>query len=190
MKIQIAKRSAEKKSEVNKLRREGSIPAVIYARGKAAETMAVNSAEFSALLRNVQPGRLSTQKFTLVEEGGKERQAILKEIQYHVTNYQVIHLDFEELHEKEPVNVKVPIECTGIVDCVGIKLGNVLRQVIRTVRVRCLPKNIPSVFYLDIKNLGPYESKRLSDLDIPNTIRPLANMNEVVVVLDKTLDAR
>lgn len=185
MKLQILKRSAEKKSEANKLRREGLVPAVIYARGKSAENVAIKSNDFNALLRNVQPGHLSTQKFTLVDESGKERQAIIKEIQYNVTNYQVIHLDFEELREKEPINVKVPIECTGVVDCIGIKLGGVLRQVIRTIRVRCLPNDIPSAFYLDIKNLGARESKRLSDLDIPNNIRPLANMNEVAVVIVK-----
>jgi large subunit ribosomal protein L25 len=185
MKLQISKRSAKKKSEANVLRREGFIPAVIYIRGKAAETVAVKSSEFSTLLRHVQPGRLSTHKFTLVDENGKERQAILKEIQYHVTNYAVIHLDFEELHENELINVKVPIECVGANDCPGVKLGGVLRQVIRYLRVRCLPPHIPSAFYLDVKPLGPRESKRLSDLEIPNTIRPLANMGEVAAVIVK-----
>lgn len=185
MKLEIVKRSAEKKSEANQLRRNGFIPAVIYVRGKAAESVAVSSAEFASLLRHMQPGRLSTQKFTLVDENGRERQAILKEIQYNVTNYAVIHLDFEELHHDTLVNVKVPIDCVGMVDCVGIKLGGVLRQVIRTLPVRCLPKDIPSAFVLDVRSLGPQESKRLSDLNIPNTIRPLANMNEVAVVIVK-----
>lgn len=185
MKLQITKRSAERKSEATKLRREGFIPAVIYVRGKNAENVTIKSAELQTLMRNIQPGRLSTHKFTLVEENGKERHAILKDIQYNVTNYNVIHLDFEELHDNEYINVKVPIECTGIVDCVGIKLGGVPRQVIRKLRVRCLPKDMPSAFYLDIKSLALFESKRLSDLDIPNDIRPLANMNEVAIVIVK-----
>lgn len=185
MNLQIAKRSGDRKSEVSHLRREGFIPAVIYVRGKPAETVAIKSAEFNALLRQVQPGRLATQRFSLIDEKGKKRNAILKEIQYHVTTYNVIHLDFEELHEDQPVQVKVPIECTGIADCVGIKLGGVQRQVIRYLKVRCLPKDIPTVFYLDIRSLGPRESKRLSDLTIPETVRPIANMNEVAVVIVK-----
>lgn len=184
MKLQISKRSADKKGDTKKLRREGFIPAVIYLRGKEGENVALRSSEFSSLLRLVQPGRLSTQVFTL-DHNGKERRAILKEIQYHPTTYNVIHLDFEELHDNLPVNVKVPIECTGVVDCIGVKLGGVLRQVIRHLRVRCLPKDIPTVFQLDVKNLGQRETRRLKDLEIPKTIRPLADLNEVAVVIVK-----
>lgn len=185
MKLQILKRSAESKSEAKKLRREGLIPAVIYLHGKAGENAAVNNAEFKALLRQIQPGRLSTQVFTLVGDDGKDRKAILKEIQYHVTTYDVIHLDFEELHDNIQVNVKVPIECVGMADCIGIKLGGVLRQVIRYLRVRCLPKDIPGTFVLDVKDMAERDSRRLSDLTIPNTVRPLANLNEVVAVIVK-----
>lgn len=184
MKLQVKKRSQEKKSEVNKLRREGYIPAIIYVRGKPAEPIAVKASEFEALIRQIQSGRLSTQKFKLVENG-IEREAILKEIQYAITTYQIIHLDFEELQQNQPVNVKVPIECTGIVDCVGIKLGGVLRQVIRSLRIRCFPKDIPAAFFLDVKSLGIRESRRLSDLEIPQTIRPLADLNEVAAVIVK-----
>lgn len=185
MKLQFLKRSAEKKSEVNRLRREGVIPAVIYHRGKNTETIAVKGSEFSSLLRTVQPGRLSTQVFELVDESGKVRKAIIKDIQYNVVNYNVIHLDFEELHDDLPVNVKVPIECVGVVDCPGIKLGGSLRQVIRNVRVRCLPKDIPAAFIVDIKTMGIKDVRRLGDLEIPNTIRPLASLKEVAIAIVK-----
>jgi large subunit ribosomal protein L25 len=185
MKLQTVKRAGEKKSEVTKLRREGFIPAVLYVRGKEGETLAVKSSEFSAFLRGLKSGHLPTTIFTLTDDQGKERRAIIKDIQYNVINYDVTHLDFEELVDGQKVNVKVPIECTGIVDCVGIKLGGVLRQVIRHVRVRCLPKDIPSFFELDIKELAMKQSKRLSDIAIPETIRPLVDLNEVVAVIVK-----
>lgn len=185
MKLQVFKRALLKKSEIKKIRREGDIPAVLYVKGKATDSMTVKGVEFQTLLRGVQPGRLSTMLFTLVDEKGKERKAILKEIQYEPTTYKVQHLDFEELFNELKVSVKVPIECTGIVDCAGVKLGGVIRQVIRFLRVRCLPKDIPSVLQVDVKNLGLFESKRLSDLSIPETVRPLADLNEVAVVIAK-----
>ncbi len=110
---------------------------------------------------------------------------ILKDIQYDPTNYSIIHLDFEELLDDVPVNVKVPIECTGVVDCTGVKLGGILRQVIRHLRVRCLPKDMPSFFQVDVKAMGIMDVKRLADLNIPQTVRPLADMNEVAVVIAK-----
>lgn len=185
MNLKFINRAADKKSESNRLRREGLIPAIIYQRGKEGTAIAVNNNEYQAIIRKVQPGRLSTHVFTLVDEKGKEHRAILKEIQYKVTNYDVLHLDFEELVDNVPVNVKVPIECTGVADCIGVKLGGVLRQVIRYLRVRCLPKDIPNVLTYDVKNLNARESRRLKDLEIPQTIRPLADLNEVAVVIVK-----
>ncbi|QLH35668.1 MAG: 50S ribosomal protein L25/general stress protein Ctc [Parachlamydiaceae bacterium] len=186
MKLNVTKRTAGKKSESKQLRRAGQIPAIIYMRGKeTADNITLKGFEFESLLRQIQPGRLSTQVFTLVDEQGKERKVLLKEIQYHVTKYDVIHLDFEELVDDVPVNVKVPIECTGVVDCIGIKLGGVLRQVIRFLKVRCLPKDIPSAFTLDIKDMEQRETRRLKDLNIPDTIRPLVDLNEVAVAIVK-----
>jgi large subunit ribosomal protein L25 len=185
MKLKTMKRTGESKSEVKKLRREGYIPAVLYVKGKNGETVAINANEFSAYLRNVKSGHLPTTIFTLVDDKGAERRAVIKDIQYEITTYNVTHIDFEELVPDHKVNIKVPIECTGQVDCIGIKLGGVLRQVIRHVRVRCLPKDVPSFFELDVRELGLRQSKRLKDLQIPKSVRPLVDLNEVVAVIVK-----
>lgn len=185
MKLQTVKRTADSKSEVKKLRREGYIPAVLYVKEKSGETLAVNASDFTANLRHVKSGHLPTTVFSLVDENGRERRVLIKDIQYAITTYNVTHLDFEELVDDHKINVKVPIECVGQVDCVGIKLGGVLRQVIRHVRVRCLPKDIPTFFELDIRELGIKQSKRLADIQIPNTVRPLTDLKEVVAVIVK-----
>jgi large subunit ribosomal protein L25 len=185
MKLKVFKRTLLKKSELNKIRREGNIPAAMYVRGQATDNITINGNEFSAHLRAVQPGHLSTTIFILVDDQGKERRAILKDIQYEATTYKVQHLDFEELFDDVKVNIKVPIECVGVVDCVGVKLGGVLRQVLRHMRVRCLPKDIPNSFQLDVRSLGQRESRRLKDLQIPQTVRPLVDLNEVAVIIAK-----
>lgn len=185
MKLQMLKRTVDKKGEVKRIRREKNIPAVLYTGENTAQNVVINGVEFRALLRKVTPGRLSTTIFTLTDDQHKEIRAIIKDIQYNITTYDVIHLDFETLRDDVKVNVKVPIECTGVVDCVGVKLGGVIRQVIRHIRVRCLPKDIPVAFDLDVKDLGQRESRRLSDLVIPSNVRPLANLKEVAVVIVK-----
>lgn len=185
MELQVRKRKGERKSEAKQLRREGNIPAIIYHRSKPAEMVSVSNVEFGALLRSVKQGRLPTTIFTLVDESKNTRRAILKDIQYYPTNYQVIHLDFEELVDGIPVNIKVPIECTGIADSAGLKLGGVLRQVIRHVRINCLPENIPEQFSLDIREMVMADCKKVKDLNIPNNVRLLVNPNEVVVTIVK-----
>lgn len=185
MKLQTTPRAANKKSEVNRLRREGYIPAVLYVKGKEGETIAVKKDEFDAFLRHVKSGHLPTTVFQLTDSKGHARRALIKDIQYDITTYNVTHLDFEELLDDQKVNVKIPIECIGAAESSGVKLGGVLRQVIRHVRVRCFPKDLPQYFELDVKELGLRGSKRLGDLDIPKNVRPLADLNEVVAVIVK-----
>lgn len=185
MKLKVFKREHLKKSESNKIRREGNIPAILYAHGTSTEPVTIDGAGFTSLLRTVVPGRLSTTIFDLVDSHGKVRRAILKEIQYHPTTYAVRHLDFEELFDDVKVNVNVPIEIVGGVDCIGVKLGGFLRQVIRQLRIRCLPKDIPTVFTIDVKSLEINQAKRLEDLTIPETVRPIADLREVAVLVAK-----
>ena len=185
MKMQYTKRAVAKKSDVNRLRREGKIPAVLYGKGKESLAIFIEEAEFEALLRVVAKGHLSTTVITLVDSTGKEVKVIVKDIQYHVTTYKVLHLDFEELSEDVKIKVKVPITFTGIADCIGIKAGGVLRQVIRQLRVQCYPQDMPKSFQLDVRNLQLKESKKLKELVIPSTVRPLVDLNEVAAVIAK-----
>jgi large subunit ribosomal protein L25 len=183
MKLKTQKRSAE--GNIKALRREGFIPAVFYSKSRESENVSVSKAEFDAFMRQLKPGRLSTTRLTLTGEDGKERHAIIKDIQYEVTTYNVIHLDFEELVKDAKVRVNVPIECIGMADCAGIKLGGVLRQVIRSLRIECMPKDMPEFFNLNVSNLSMRESLRLRDITLPEGIRAVADVNEVVAVIVK-----
>ena len=53
MKLATVPRAANKKSEINRLRREGFVPAILYVKGKEGETLAIKSSDFSAHLRHV-----------------------------------------------------------------------------------------------------------------------------------------
>lgn len=184
MKLAVKQRVGEKKKDIKEIRRDGNIPAIIYSSKGQSEKLIIDGAEFKTVLREMKPGQLPTTVFTL-SDGKKERRAIVKDIQYHLTTYIVSHIDFEELIDDVPVNVKVPVNCIGIVDCMGIKLGGFLRQVVRHVKVECLPKHIPAEFIVDVKDLGIRQSKRLKDLKMPAGVKPLESQEEVLVVIAK-----
>ncbi|NDD58672.1 MAG: 50S ribosomal protein L25/general stress protein Ctc [Chlamydiae bacterium] len=184
MKLNMSKRTGAKKGEVKELRRIGSIPSVLYSSKRPAENITISGAEFAASLRQIPQGRLATTTFSL-SDGNAEIKAIVKDIQYHPTTYQVLHIDFVELVDGVSVNVKVPVECTGVADCSGIKLGGFLRQVLRSVKIECLPNSIPAKFEIDVRELGIKQTRRVSDIAMPQGIRSLVNDNEVVVVIAK-----
>ncbi len=181
MKLAIEKRTTEK---TNKLRREGNIPAIIYGDGEKGQLVHLKSDEMKAILRKLQPGHLATTVFEL-EGAGKKTKAIIKDVQYHFANYEIEHIDFLGLSEDKPITVNVPIQLVGVADCAGVKLGGFVRQVIRSLKVSCLPKDIPQHFVIDVKDLGLGQSKKLADIDIPSSVKPLAKLGEVAVVVGK-----
>jgi large subunit ribosomal protein L25 len=185
MKLKIKTRLARTKKETNDIRRNGDIPAVLYAKSQSNRLIEVSGVEFLAHLRQMPKGNLPNTLFELVDEKGKSCKALVKEIQYHPTTYNVLHLDFVLLQDSLPVNVKVPLRFTGAADCVGVKLGGVLRTVIRHMKVRCLPEHIPHEFNIDVTEMGINHSKRLSAIELPENVKSLLDLNEVAVVIAK-----
>lgn len=184
MKLKVSKRAGEKKSELTQLRFAGDIPAVVYNIGKPGDKITVNGSEFAAAIRSLKKGYLPTTIFELDVEG-KSSRAIVKDIQYHPTTYRVSHLDFQVLDDKKEVEVRVPVTFAGVADCVGVKLGGFVRQVIHHVKVRCLPKDIPADFTLDIRALEIGQSMRVGDIDMGEAIRSLVPAKEIIVVIAK-----
>lgn len=181
MKLSVLER---KKGATGSLRREGKIPAVLYAPGMENELITVQKEEMQAVLRNMEKGLLGTTVFEL-HIGKTVHKAVVKEIQYHVTSYEIEHIDFLALNETKEVTLNVPIQLTGVADCVGVKLGGFIRQPIRTMKVACLPKHIPSSFKIDVKDLDLMQSRRLSDVPLPHGVKPLSVLSEVAVVIAK-----
>ncbi len=184
MKLNVMKRTAGKKGEVNAMRREGNVPGVLYGAGIEVQVIGLKGSELQAAMRGVKTGTLATTLFELVVDG-KTRKAIVKDIQYHPVTYAILHIDFLILDDKTPVQLNVPIQLVGQNDCAGVKLGGMLRQVIRALRVECLPKDIPQEFTLNVGALNIAESLRLSDIAIPKGVKPLARMNEVAAAVGK-----
>jgi len=180
MQLTVSKREEKAK----KLRRNGMVPAVVYGPGKENEHLAVDRAEYEAHLRKLKEGEVLTTVFEL--KLGKETiKAIIRDVQYHRTTYNIEHIDFLRLADDTKVKLRVPIRFSGASNCVGVKSGGVLKQAIRSVKVVCFPKDIPSEVYIDVSDIGLLENKNLSHVKIPANVKPLLSLNEVVAVVAK-----
>ena len=184
MKLSYFSRTAGKKGDRNKLRREGGIPAVLYGLNQPAENIFVKKNDVETFLRHMKPGLLATSMFEL-HDGQKTRKAMIKEVQYHRSTYAIEHIDFVLVNDQAMVTVNVPVQITGAAECVGVKLGGFVRQAIRSLKVSCLLKDIPQELNLDVRNMDLNHTKRLSDIVIPAGVKPIAKMNEVAVVIAK-----
>lgn len=183
--ITCSTRDGTSKGDARRLRREGNIPIVVYSKGQPAELGSVSRAEIEAAMRSIRPGFLPVTVFSLKDPSGRTRTALVREIQYKPTTYEISHIDFLELEPKRVVEVKVPVEFMNAAECIGVKLGGQLRHIMRHVRVRCVPAKIPTHFEVDVKDLGIRQSRRVRDLNIPETVTCLAHIEDVVVSVMK-----
>ncbi len=185
MQLEVSKRNNLKKSEINNIRKEGNIPAVVYAKGSPNGNITINGSNFKNFLSKLNFGDLSTTIFTVKDE--KETyKALIKDIQYRVTSYDVTHVDLLRVSEDVLINVKVPIRIIGEAESKGIKLGGTLKQVINAFEVRCLPKDLPKEFIVSIADLDFGQAIRLEDIKLPKNVTTRAmNLKEVAVTIGK-----
>lgn len=179
--MQLTVKSRQERN-TKKIRREGQIPAVLYSKGHEGKNIQLDANDFKKILNQVPKGTLSSKIFEL-ELDGKKMKALVKDIQYHVTTYDILHLDFVELHEDVEVKLNIPLLLKHTVDCEGVKLGGVLRQVIRQVKVKAKPKQIPDSFEIDVKRMQLGQSKRLSEIKMPEGVTPVDNLHNVAVTV-------
>ncbi len=184
MYLNIEKRAQNGKAYLNSLRRVGDIPAVVYSKEENFPVR-VSGVEFGQFLREHRKGTLSTVIFHLKDGAGFEVKAVVKGVHYHPTTYQLMHLDFQILEEGKSLVLNVPIFCDNVVDCVGIKQGGFLRQVVRMVKVVCKPEHIPTSFSLDVKEMRIRQSKSLSDIKLPEGVDFAKKVDTVVVTIAK-----
>ena len=183
MKLACFSRTPQKKGENNRLRRENAIPAILYGKGEI-QPIFVKQDEFSAMIRSMNPDLLATTPVEL-QDGQKTHKVLVKEVQYHRSSYAVEHIDFFLIPEKALIQVNVPIQITGAADSTGVKLGGFVRQVIRSITVECLLRDLPKEFTLDVRELVIGQCKRLSDIPMPAGVKPIAKLEEVAVVIAK-----
>lgn len=145
-----------------RLRREGKVPAVLY--GRKADNLALSLPEVE-LMAALQKG---SRMFT-IRWGDKEETTLLKEAQYDALGREILHADFVRIAMDQKIELEVPIELRG--SPAGLAEGGVLEQVLRKVKVECLPRAIPEKLVADVSRLKVGESLALKDVEQPGGVK-------------------
>ncbi len=186
--LNIAERTQFGSSHMNRMRKAGSIPAVVYAAGDATVHAMLNERDFVSLAQKSSRAQLFTFKSDSKSLNGKL--AIVKEIQKHPLKGTALHVDFQTLREDQPITVNIAVHVKG--DAPGVKLeGGVLSQASHEVKVSCLPRKIPDSIEVDISGLHLNNSIHLKDLVLPEGVKIAGDPEETLlsVVLSKTYEA-
>jgi large subunit ribosomal protein L25 len=175
-------RETKGKSAVKKLHAQGFIPAVVYGHNFDPLKLSVNAAEINRIFRL---GHEDSEEFKIcklsIDNKGdiQDRSVIIKEIQKHPLTNSTLHVDFFVVRMDEKIVVPVHIRLTGKAE--GVKLGGIQRQILREVKVKSLPSDIPPHFEIDVSELQIGDSIHISYLEVPENVQILADPNAPVV---------
>lgn len=178
--IQAKKRP---KGNLNKLRREGKLPANIYGYNIEATPIVVDYIETrNAVLKH---GHASVFK---IDVEGKQVNAILQEIQRCPIKGTVKHIDFLSINMSEEIEVDIPVKPVG--EAIGVKEGGVLNQPLRELKIKVKPTNMPESLDVDISNLGIGDTLFVSDIRDQFEYEILHNDDETVITITPPATAR
>nr|VFK05707.1 MAG: large subunit ribosomal protein L25 [Candidatus Kentron sp. H]VFK06366.1 MAG: large subunit ribosomal protein L25 [Candidatus Kentron sp. H]VFK09695.1 MAG: large subunit ribosomal protein L25 [Candidatus Kentron sp. H] len=162
-----------------RMRRGNNIPAVLYGTKKSSIPLSINANELNKKLENKSFG-CHILSLNIKEQ---KESAILKAIQRHPVNSQVIHLDFQRVSETQQIQLHVPLHFINEDVSPAKRAGGVINHLITEVEVVCLPKDLPEAIAVDMSEIQLGQNLHLSELTLPEGIMLTAlshGMNQTV----------
>ena len=176
----IHHREGTGKQVAKRLRRAGTVPAVLYG-GKAAEAISVDP---RAVLRIIHGHEGSTQLVSLKAPEGTaaQRMAIIRDLQFDPVSEQLLHVDLQEVAADQPITVVVAIHTVG--DSAGVReQKGILSLILHELEVSCLPSLIPDGVNADVSALMIGDVLTVRDLQVPEGVRVLNDADQAVVIV-------
>ena len=108
---------------------------------------------------------------------GKIVNAIMKDIQFHPVTDAILHVDFLQINEENPIVMEVPVQLEGLAE--GVKAGGKLALQTRKLKVKALYNLIPERVVVNVTNLGLGKTIKVGELNYEGLT--LLNAKEAVV---------
>ena len=153
----IIRKGKQTKGELNKIRNEGKIPAVVYGYGASNTSVEVDEPEFVKVIREV--GRNGVIELGV---GSKAIKVMVSDYQIDPLKNKVTHIDFLAINMKSELTVDVVVNLTG--EAQGVKEGGVVQQPLFQLSVTATPDEIPETIEVDVTELNIGDSIMVGDL--------------------------
>ncbi|HJR18786.1 MAG TPA: 50S ribosomal protein L25 [Actinomycetota bacterium] len=173
--IQAEERAGTGKGVARKLRAVGKVPAVVYGRGMDPVAVAVDR---MSLIRAFKTDAGRNVLIDL-QFAGDTHLTLARELQRDPVRGTILHVDFLKIARDVAIEVDVPIHIEG--EAPGVKEGGVIEHHLWSVRVTCLPGNVPERLDADVSNMVIGDMLRVADLRVPEGVTVLTNPEDAVL---------
>ena len=169
------------KKACREIRRNGSVPCVIYGEKKDANGMP-EAIHFTVSEKEINKIVYTPHIYLIdINIDGTDHKAVIKEIQFHPVKDNVLHVDFYEVNAEKPIVMAVPIAPKGLAE--GVRAGGRLNAMVRKLKVRAPYAAIPEKLEIDVTSLGLGKSIKAGSLHFEGL--ELVTPKEVVVLTVK-----
>jgi large subunit ribosomal protein L25 len=175
VKLKAERRDGVGKGWARKLRASGRVPAVLYGPDLEPMHLAVNGLELWHALHT----EAGSNVLIDLKVDGDAFLTMPREVQRDFLKGTLIHIDFLQIRKDVAIEVDVPIHLVG--ESHGVKEGGVVEHHLWSLRVQCLPTQVPESIDADITPLGINEALHVSDIKIPGNFTVLTPLEETVV---------
>lgn len=177
--IQVEPREPATKQKARRLRREGSVPGVLYGPKVEPVPMQLNKKEFLSKVAGLEGSHLVRIKSDSPLLADKV--ALVKDMQFHPVTGEILHADFYEVDLTATIQVSVPLHFVG--KAVGVVRGGILQPVVREIEVECLPLDIPEYFNVDVTQLDIGDAIHIEELAMPAGVTAVYESNFTLVTV-------
>jgi len=173
--LEAEKRTIATKGALQVLRKQGRIPAVAYGDGDPMP-LSLNEKSLQLALHS-ERGRNALMTLNV---SGSTHPILVKEIQRDILTRKIIHVDLHRVSLKQKIEVLIPVHVKG--EAPGVKLsGGILEHIIRDVRVKCLPTDIPPFLDVDVSSLQLNQGIKAKELHLPANVELLIDAESMIV---------
>ena len=175
--LKATKRTTASAGQINRLRSDGFIPAVLY--GGKKNNMSISLKKLH--LQDVIKTETFMSKVVDLDIDGNLEKVLPRDVAYDPISDEPNHIDFMRIVKGSRLVLEIPVKFTNHDKSPGLKKGGVLNTVRRKVELKCPAENIPNEIVVDLYNTEIGTSVKISSIKLPENVIPTITDRDFVV---------
>ena len=170
-------RNTNTKGEINFLRANGSVPAIVYGGSEKNQKISIST----KLLKTFLEKENFLSNIITLSVDDKKINVLPRDITFDPVKDEPIHMDFLRIVKGAKIILEIPVKFINDDKSPGLKRGGVLNIVRRKVELKCPTENIPTELIVDLENKDIGESFKISSIKLPEGVTPTIQGRDFVV---------
>tara|TARA_Y100000590_G_scaffold402298_1_gene487957 strand:+ start:1001 stop:1765 length:765 start_codon:yes stop_codon:yes gene_type:complete len=175
--LKATKRATNSSGQINKLRSDGFIPAVLYGGKKDNVNLSLKKLHIENIIKT----ETFMSKVVDLDIDGAAEKVLPRDITYDPISDEPIHIDFMRIAKGSTLNLQIPVKFINVEKSPGLKKGGVLNTVRRKVELKCPTENIPNEIVVDLDNTEIGTSIKISSVKLPENVVPTISDRDFVI---------